>query len=161
MENPDDERSLEQNQKTPARATAQRGSWLRSKWTWLILLGVASVVLAMAWVMKRSGPSPETRGGRDVRRASDHSPGSEVILFLEGRTSVMVAADEKALDDLITAVSTRGEKVETMIQEGRVLVVPNNTRARVVEMKFATLKVRIIEGEKMMYEVWVLERWVR
>jgi len=73
----------------------------------------------------------------------------------------MVAVDENTLDELINAMSTRGDEVQNLIRSGRVLTVPNKTRARIIEANFAKLKVRIIEGNKIMSEVWVPERWVR
>lgn len=73
----------------------------------------------------------------------------------------MVAVDEKALDELISAISTRGDDAQTLIQSGRVFTVPNKTRVRIIEASFAKLRVRIIEGDKIMVEVWVPERWVR
>ena len=116
-----------------------------------MLLGLAVALLVIAWAIKRPGSSTIDGGDRAVRVASDRSPGSEVSLFLQGRNSVMVAADEKALDDLISAISARGEGVETLIQSGRVFTVPNNTRARVIEANLTKLKVRIIEGDKIMF----------
>ena len=82
------------------------------------------------------------------------------MLYLPGRDSVMVAVDEKALDELISAMSARGDE-QGLIQAGRVIAVPNNTRVRIIEASFAKLKVRILEGDNVMFEVWVPERWVR
>jgi hypothetical protein len=140
----------------------KKKSWLRRRWIWLILLGVVLVIIGIVSVIIRSGSG--TRPGRDgavSRAASDHSPGSEIILYVEGRSSVMVAVDEKTLDELINAMSTRGDEVQTLINSGRVFTVPNKTRVRIIEANFAKLKVRIIEGNKIMSEVWVPERWVR
>ena len=159
MEISDEERPLAQNGGAATGAQQKNVSWLKGRWTWLMLLGLAVAILAIAWVIKRPGGS--TTAGGDRATASDLSPGSEVTLYLQGRSSVIVAADEKALDDLIGAMTSRGEEVQTLIQEGRAFSVPNNTRARVIEAAFAKLKVRIIEGDKIMFEVWVPERWVR
>jgi len=136
--------------------------WVKRRWTWLILLGLVLAIVGIVSVIMQSGSG--TRGGGDEsigRTASDHSPGSEITLYVEGRSSVMVAVDEKALDELINAISTRGDEVQTLIKSGRVLTVPNKTRVRIIEADFARLKVRIIEGDKIMTEVWVPERWVR
>ena len=83
------------------------------------------------------------------------------MIYLQGRSSVTVAVDEKALDELISAISTRGDDLDRLLQSGRVFVVPNKTRARIIETSFNKLKVRILEGDKVMHEVWVPERWVR
>lgn len=95
------------------------------------------------------------------RSASDHSPGSEATLYLPSRPSVMVAVDEKALDELVNAISARGDDAQTLIQSGKVFTVPNKTRVRILDASFAKMRVRILEGEKTMFEVWVPERWVR
>jgi len=140
----------------------KKKSWLRRRWIWLILLGVVLVIVGIVSVIMRSGSGTRPGGdGAVSRAASDHSPGSEIILYVEGRSSVMVAVDENTLDELINAMSTRGDEVQNLIRSGRVLTVPNKTRARIIEANFAKLKVRIIEGNKIMSEVWVPERWVR
>jgi hypothetical protein len=140
----------------------KKKSWLKRRWTWLILLGVVLVIVGIVSVIMRSGSGTRPGGdGAVSRAASDHSPGSEIILYVEGRSSVMVAVDEKTLDELINAISARGDEAQTLIKSGRVFTVPNKTRARIIEANFAKLKVRIIEGNKIMSEVWVPERWVR
>ena len=149
------------DRETETEVQPTRESWLRRRWTWLVPLGLAVAVLAFVAINSmRSGPGA---GGDELtgRTASDRSPGSEVRLYVQGRDSVMVGVDEKALDELISAISTRGDEAQTLIQSGRVFTVPNKTRVRIIEARFAKLKVRIIEGEKTMFEVWVPERWVR
>ena len=136
--------------------------WVKRRWTWLILLGLVLAIVGIVSVIMRSGSGTRVGGDGSISRtASDHSPGSEITLYVEGRSSVMVAVNEKALDELINAISTRGDEVQTLIKSGRVLTVPNKTRVRIIEADFARLKVRIIEGDKIMTEVWVPERWVR
>jgi len=140
----------------------KKKSWLKRRWTWLILLAVVLVIVGIVSVIMRSGSGIRPGGdGAVSKAASDHSPGSEISLYVEGRSSVMVAVDEKTLDELINAMSTRGDEVQTLINSGRVFTVPNKTRVRIIEANFAKLKVRIIEGNKIMSEVWVPERWVR
>jgi hypothetical protein len=140
----------------------KKKSWLRRRWIWLILLGVVLVIIGIVSVIIRSGSGTRPGGdGAVSRAASDHSPGSEITLYVEGRSSVMVAVDENTLDELINAISTRGDEVQALINSARVFTVPNKTRVRIIEANFAKLKVRIIEGDKIMSEVWVPERWVR
>jgi hypothetical protein len=137
-------------------------SWLKRRWIWLILFGVVLAIVGIVSVIMRSGSGTRAGGDGSVgRTASDHSPGSEITLYVEGRSSVMVAVDENTLDELINAISTRGDETQTLIRSGRVFTVPNKTRVRIIEADFAKLKVRIIEGDKIMSEVWVPERWVR
>ena len=140
----------------------KKKSWVKRRGTWLILLGLVLAIVGIVSVIMRSGSGTRAGGeGSITRTASDHSPGSEITLYVEGRSSVMVAVDEKALDELINAISTRGDDVQILIKSGRVFTVPNKTRVRIIEADFARLKVRIIEGDKIMAEVWVPERWVR
>lgn len=164
MEVSEEERQrLAQDGETLTEVQPNQESWIRRRWTWLVLLGLAVAILAIvSIIMMRPGSGAGAGGeGSISRTASDHSPGSEVTLYLQGRESVMVAVDEKALDELISAISTRGDDAQTLIQSGRVFTVPNKTRVRIIEASFAKLRVRIIEGDKIMFEVWVPERWVR
>ena len=93
-------------------------------------------------------------GAADLRRNTHRVP---VAL----RSEAGGGWDENSLDELINAIGTRGDEVQTLIKSGRVFTVPNKTRVRIIEADFAKLKVRIIEGDKIMAEVWVPERWVR
>jgi hypothetical protein len=73
----------------------------------------------------------------------------------------MVAVDEQSLDELIGALAERGEGVQVLVDSGKVFTVPNNTRVRVVDVNFAKIKVRFLEGKRVMTEAWVPERWIR
>lgn len=151
-----------QHEQAPTGVEHKKKSWLKRRWTWVILLGLVLAIVGVVSVIMRSGSGTRAGGDGSINRtASDHSAGSEITLYIEGRSSVMVAVDEKALDELINAISTRGDEVQTLIKSGRVFSVPNKTRVRIIEADFARLKVRIIEGDKIMAEVWVPERWVR
>jgi hypothetical protein len=158
----EEEQQQAQDEEALAAVEHKKKPWVKRRWTWLILLGLVLAIVGIVSVMRRSGSGTRAGGdGSTSRTASDHSPGSEINLYVEGRSSVMVAVDEKALDELINAISTRGDEVQTLIKSGRVISVPNKTRVRIIEADFAKLKVRIIEGDKIMTEVWVPERWVR
>lgn len=164
MEVSEEERQrLAQDGETLTEVQPNQESWVRRRWTWLVLLGLTVAILAIVSIIMMRPDSGTSAGGDGSisRTASDHSPGSEVTLYLQGRESVMVAVDEKALDELISAISTRGDDAQTLIQSGRVFTVPNKTRVRIIEASFAKLRVRIIEGDRIMFEVWVPERWVR
>ena len=137
-------------------------SRIRKPWIWFAILGVALALAAMVSIVWWSGSGTTTVVDESIpRTASDHSPGWEVTIYLQGRNSVTVAVDEKALDELISAMSMRGDGLDRLLQSGRVFDVPNKTRARIIEASSSKLKVRILEGDKMMHEVWVPERWVR
>jgi hypothetical protein len=147
----------------PPIETLPQASGTGRQWIWLVIFGLAVLVLAIGLIrMMRSGS--DTRAGANEPiggRAHDMSPGSEATLYLPGRDSVMVGVDERALDELISAISTPGDGAQTLIQAGRVFTVPNNTRVRIIAAGFAKMRVRILEGDKTMFEVWVPERWVR
>ncbi|SRR6266496_250284 len=158
----EEEQRLAQDKEALTGVEQKRQSLVKRRWSWLILLGLVLVIVAIVSTIRLSGSGPQPGGdGAIGRTASDHSPGSEITLYVEGRSSVMVAVDENSLDELINAIGTRGDEVQTLIKSGRVFTVPNKTRVRIIEADFAKLKVRIIEGDKIMAEVWVPERWVR
>src|SRR4030095_860747 len=147
MEVPEDERHrLTQNGEPSSDIQASEESASGKKSTWLIMLAAAIAILAIvAIIMMRSGSGGQAEGRRSTSQISnDHSPGSEVALYIQGRDSVMAAVDEKTLDDLIVALSTKSNDVQALIQADRVITVPNNTRVRIIELGFAKLKVRIL-----------------
>ena len=164
MEVPEHERHRSTPAGEPSGAVqANRESAPRKKSTWLLICVAAIAILAIAViVVMLSGTGGKAGSGRPTPPLStDHSPGSEVALYIQGRDSVMAAVDEKTLDELITALSTNREEAQALIQSGRVITVPNDTRVRIIETGFAKLKVRIVEGDKLMHEVWVPERWIK
>jgi hypothetical protein len=148
---------------TSSKYLPSPASRTRRRWTWLAICGLAVVSLAVVSIlMMRSSPDTGSGEGESIGRStSDYSPGSEAMLYLPGRDSVMVAVDEKALDELVNAISARPDDAQTLIQAGRVIAVPNKTRVRIIEASSAKLKVRILEGDNVMFEVWVPERWIR
>jgi hypothetical protein len=134
---------------------------IRKKWIWMALLVLAVVTAGALLVIRQSGSARNVDDpGTASNRPNDRSPGSEVFIYLPSRSSVMVAVDEQSLDELIAALANR-EEVQTLVDAGKVFSVPNNTRVRVVEASFAKLKVRFLEGKRVMTEAWVPERWVR
>lgn len=83
-------------------------------------------------------------------------------LYLAGRDSVMVALDDKAWDDLITALSGKDQgALDSLAGSGSVLKVENNTRVRLLQTMMGRTKVRILEGPYVKREGWVGERWLR
>ncbi len=133
-------------------------SWPRKRWITLSLLGLVIGAVIIVFYVTR-GASKNVSDSIGKTRAAQ-SVGNEVRLYIKGRDTIMVAADEKTLDQLITAISARNGELEALIQSGRVLTVPNGTRARIVEKGYGKTKVRIIEGDKILSEGWVPELWV-
>ena len=164
MEVPEDQKHQPPQERRPSSGgQLNDNSGIRSKSALLIILVAAiAIIVIVAIVVMRSRSGSKAEGSGSISQTqADHSVGSEVTLYIEGRDSVMAAVDEGTLNELIAALSTRGTDAQALIQSGRVITVPNKTRARIVEVGFAKLKVRIIEGDKLMHEVWVPERWVR
>ena len=127
----------------------------------MALLLLAVVTVAVLSVIKSSDSAKDVNNSNTATKVSnDHSPGSEVVLYLPDRKSVMVAVDEQSLDELVTALANTN-RVEQLVDAGRVFSVPNNTKVRVVEANFTKLKVRFLEGRLVMTEAWVPEPWVR
>lgn len=112
-------------------------------------------------------------GSRSVRQQTGGSasksgvpgslaPGSETHLYLAGQDSILVALDERALDQVMTALSGRDTAaVDALVDSGRARRVPNNTLVRVLEIGTGKTRIRIVEGEQAMAEGWVPERWLR
>jgi hypothetical protein len=131
-------------------------------WIWLVLLLLAISTAVVLLLIKGGGSAENSDEARiENGSATEHSPGSEVLLYLPGRSTVMVAIDEKSLDELVAALASRGDEVQALVDSGKVFTVPNNTRVRIVDVNFAKLKVRFVEGKRVMTEAWVPERWIR
>ena len=149
-----DNRELTVREEQPARVK----KWPRKAWIALSLLGlgIAAGIIVFYITRPASKSAPDSIG----KTRAAQSVGNEVKLYIKGRDTIMVATDEKTLDQLITAISARNGELEALIQSGRVLTVANGTRARIVEKGYGKTKVRIIEGDKILSEGWVPELWV-
>lgn len=132
------------------------------------LIGVVVIISAAIVMMttSRSGSrNTPPAGGASADKpviAASRAPGSETHLYLPGQDSVLLAVDEKALDQALTALSGRDSSaVDSLVESGRLLKVANNTLARVLEIGSGKTRVRILEGEHVMVDGWVPERWLR
>jgi len=140
------------------RGRSSPKKWPKKRWVAVMLLVLGIVAVSIAFFVTRPGSKNATDSLGKTRAAQ--SIGNEVRLYIKGRDAIMVAADEKTLDDLIAAISARTDALQELIQSGRVLTVSNGTRARIIEKGFGKTKVRIIEGDKILSEGWVPESWV-
>ena len=134
---------------------------------------VIVLVVGTAIILMTTWRSDSTDAGRSVRApASTPSQqsggggrldvGSDAQLYIAGRDSVMVAVDEKASEEMISALSKRDQPaVDALIESGRALKTDNNTRVRVLQTATGKTKIRILEGPHVMAEGWVLERWLK
>src|SRR5262252_3433404 len=143
------QRYEEENRQFAEVSLANRSSnsaLIRRKWFWMVLLLLAVVIVAVLLLIKRPDSAKDVDESKPANQSSsDHSPGSEVVLYLEGRKTVMVAVDEQSLDELVTALA-KTDRVEQLVDAGKVFSVPTNTKVRVVEANFTKLKVRFLEG---------------
>lgn len=128
----------------------------------VLIIGAAVIVLTR----RRSEPA----GTRSPGSGSTDKPaprtslgvGTETHLYLSGQDSVIVAVDEKALDQIVSALSSRDTPaLDALVGSGRAMKVPNNTSVRVLEIGSGKTRVRILEGEHVLVDAWVPERWLR
>ena len=124
----------------------------------IVVIGAAIVVTTT----RRSGPGNTNSTTEKAAVPGSRAPSAETHLYLAGQDSIIVAVDEKALDQLLTALSGRDKPaLDALVDSGRALKVPNNTAVRVLEIGTGKARIRIIEGEHMMVDGWVPERWLR
>lgn len=133
------------------------------------LLGVVILV----WLSNRgsSEGNPANDGGTATAAPGSTAPGRQAqspnvprgaMLHLDGVASIPIAVDEGALNELMNALPARDDaKVDALVQSGRLLRVANDTSVRVLESAEGKTKVRVLEGEHLMAEGWVSERWIR
>ena len=66
------------------------------------------------------------------------------------------------LGPLVNAIASRDNStLDAGVDSGQVLRVPNDTRVRILAAHAGSTKVRILQGEHLMDEGWVAERWIR
>ena len=121
-------------------------------------LVIAAIVLGACRSRDQAGAGG---ANQNAQQATVLRVDAEARLFVQGRDSMPVAADEKTLDELTTALGSRDGRLESLIASGKVFTVANNTRIRIMETGFAKTRIRVLEGDKMMQEGWVSERWIR
>lgn len=122
---------------------------------------VGAVILL--WLSSHSRTSTNVSAGEASAKASGSTTqGSEANLHIDGVTSILVAVDEQALNQLMNALPANdNSKVEALVQSGELLRVANDTRVRILETGTGKTKVRILQDEHSMAEGWVLERWLK
>jgi len=148
-----------------AGPTSQRALPVRLLRLLAAVVGILLIVaVTLLWLSGRgrSGRPPASSGGASAQEGGSASSGSEASLHIDGIPSILVALDERALDELMNALPARdNSKVDALIQSGQVISVTNDTRVRVLSFGTGKTRVRILEGEHSMVEGWVPERWVR
>jgi preprotein translocase subunit SecG len=156
------------NQAAPGSITTVRTTSHRLKRFAAILLVLLIATAIILMTMRRfnsatTSPSDvKTQPGGSQTASGPPGGDSQVRLYLAGKDSVMVALDESAWNDLMTALSRKDERaLESLAGSGRALKVKNETRVRPLETTMGRIKVRILEGPYVMMEGWVGERWLR
>ena len=149
----------------PAGLTTQRARPLRLTRLLGAVVGLLLIVAGtLFWLSGRGRSSrpPASTGEVSAREGASATSTSEASVHIDGVPSILVALDERALDELMNALPVRdNSKVDALIQSGRALRVTNDTRVRVLSSGTGKTRVRILEGEHSMVEGWVPERWVR
>ncbi len=149
---------------------AGKRSWtalLKNRYA-IIALAAISIVIVIALV-RRSTSDPANPAATGATGQSSASPsrgnlsvGSEARVAVGNRDSIMMAADERALDELVAALSANDtNRIGSLVESGRVFSVDSNTRVRILESGLGKLKVRVLEGASVVMEGWVPDRWVR
>jgi hypothetical protein len=74
----------------------------------------------------------------------------------------MLAVDQLALDEMVGALSAvDNNRLQSLVDSGRVFTVLRNTKVRILEIEPGKVKVRVLEGESVVMEGWVPDRWIR
>jgi len=90
------------------------------------------------------------------------SVGDEGRLYVEGLDLVGVATTKEALDELTKASVARDSiGYSNVYLEGRAFQVESNTKVLILDITFATRKIRILEGDYYGQSGWVPYEWVR
>jgi 6-pyruvoyl-tetrahydropterin synthase-like protein len=134
---------------------------------------VGAVIIAAAAIMvitfkrfdfgRQSNTSAEMDAASTSRgTGGQRGVGSNSQLYLPGKESVEVGVDQTALSELVAAISNKDQAaLDSLVESGRVLRINNSTRVQVIENKAGQARVRILEGNYVMREGWVPERWIR
>jgi hypothetical protein len=130
-----------------------------------VLLIVVIGLIVVLSIRRSGGPASvdNARSGATVApRPSNMAVGSEVKLKAAGTSSILVAVDARALDEMVGALSLKdNSRVEGMVESGRLITITEDTRVRILEVGAGKIKVRILDGPNTLTDGWVPERWVR
>jgi hypothetical protein len=137
------------------------------------VLAVASVVILMGCGQteprgvseKRSIDYSKRRKAQATHATIKKTPvtdiGAEAILD-NGVDTVLVAINEKALDELVKAANAKDQiGLNLMLLEGQVFLVPCGIRIRILDRGFATSKIRILEGDHYAKAGWIPYEFTR
>jgi hypothetical protein len=90
------------------------------------------------------------------------SIGSEVLLYDERVTIIIIADSKSSYDQLIRSLTANDKYARNqLLQSGKVYTVKKNTRALILDLDSFAWKVRILEGEHKNRVGWVMYEWAR
>src|SRR5215510_2619588 len=165
--------TAENQDHTPVHAHSQITSPMTSQLWRFGIVGLVIVAGAVILVLtfKRSdlggAGNTSSSGTNDPASSRPGTNGQKVAgagseLFLPGKESVEIGVDQNAVGELIAAISNNNKAaLDSLVESGRVLRINNSTRVQVIENTAGQSRVRILEGNYIMREGWVPERWIR
>lgn len=138
-----------------APTSAGKWAWANQKNRRIIMfgvLGLAGIAILLVFLKPSRNNNTSTPDGTS----------SATRLEVAGVKSIMVASDENALNELMNVLPKGDENaIETLVQSGKIMRVPNGTPIRILETVSVKTKVRILTGEQAMKEGWVFGGWVK
>ncbi|MEK6304437.1 MAG: 6-pyruvoyl-tetrahydropterin synthase-related protein [Acidobacteriota bacterium] len=162
---------LRESRSAAERASPASGGLVRTLKALAPVLAPALIgVVLLFWLSSRgsssgtppSGPAASPGSAATGGNTRSQNEQGSAMLHLDGVPSILVAVDERALNELMNALPAKDNaKVDALVDSGRLLRVSNDLRVRVLESGAGMKKVRILEGEYLMAEGWVSERWIR
>lgn len=106
-------------------------------------------------------PTRPTRRPTPYPTYSYAAVGSVAELHDSSKKNVLVAISSEALDDLCKTMRAKDKVgLKLLYLEGKIFLVSDGIRCRVLERTFSYAQVRLEEGDDIGRAVWVLKKWV-
>lgn len=119
-------------------------------------LGVAAIVIS-AINSPRVADRPNVAVPTKMIKVGDH-----VILEVPKANRIFLATTDDAWDELIDAENAASQElIVRLINQGKAFSLPNNSKATVIKTAFASMFVRISEGELSGNEGWIQREFVK
>ncbi|MBI3654735.1 MAG: glycosyltransferase family 39 protein [Acidobacteria bacterium] len=142
-------------------AAKPASAWPRKPVLWIavaILAGLAVIILSWR-LFKTSEPAPQVSNRATTAALG---VGAEATLQAGNQSSIYVAVDDNALQELMNALPTGDQsKLENLVQQGRLMRVPKGTKVRLVKLDFSKIQVQIVGGAYSERNGWVPESWIQ
>ena len=145
-------------------AEARAWSWSKLKDRKLVVATAAVIAVSIVVIVIVASKSNSNQSSKDptaLPSSSETPVDADATLFIQNVSTISIAVDEKALDQLVDALAHRDtSRVEELTQAGKLVTVENRTRVRLLERRSGKVKVRIAEGKFQWVEGWVPEPWL-